>query len=231
MNDELEKTANFFFPVDNQSRKQKFIHTRRQLKHPIQNNVSNPSTQITTSKRSSDNSGVEGQHTPPQIYGIRKRSELYTNSEDRKPNNFRILSSNSNQRSSYAQQFSFGNQFKLINEFLQNNDNNQSPPFKQLKKLPEIFSQRNSSQGFRQGSRILSGQNKRETMSNFIKDNECSKEQFMQQFQLKQTINKQQQQLRVTQNKLPNIGQPVSFLQTKQQLKMINKIFSGKRDQ
>ncbi|CAD8073383.1 unnamed protein product [Paramecium sonneborni] len=229
MNDELEKTANFFFPVDNQGIKQKFVHTRRLLKHPGQNNVSNPSTQITASKRSSDNSGVEGQHTPPQICGMRKRSELHTSSEDRKPNNYRIFSSNVNQRSSYPQQFSFGNQFQQINEFIQIKDQHQSPPFKQLKKLPEIFQQRNSSQGFRQPFRIQSGQSKRETMSNFVQDIECPKKQCLQQLQLKQAINKQQ--LRGTQNKLPNIGQPVSFLQTKQQLKMINRIFSGKRDQ
>ncbi|CAD8176250.1 unnamed protein product [Paramecium octaurelia] len=229
MNDELEKTANFFFPVDNQGMKQKFVHTRRLLKHPVQRNVSNPSTQITTSKRSSDNSGVEGQHTPPQICGMRKRSELHTNSEDRKSNNNRIFSSNVNQRSSYPQQFSFGDQFKFMNEFLQMNDEHQSPPFKQTKKLPDIFQQRNSSQGFRQVFRIHSGQSKRETMSNFIQDIECPKQQCMQQLQLKQTINKQQ--LRGTQTKLPTIGQPVSFLQTKQQLKMINRIFSGKRDQ
>ncbi|CAD8167778.1 unnamed protein product [Paramecium octaurelia] len=229
MNDELEKTANFFFPVDNQGMKQKFVHSRRLLKHPVQSNVSNPSTQITTSKRSSDNSGIEGQHTPPQISGMKKRSELQIGSEDRQSKNYRIFSSNVNQRSSYPQQISFGNQFQFMNEFLQMKDENQSPPFKQLKKLPEIFQQRNSSQGFRQALRIHSGQSKRETMSNFVQEIECPKKQCMQQLQLKQTINKQQ--LRGTQIKLPNIGQPVSFLQTKQQLKMINRIFSGKRDQ
>lgn len=34
MNEDLEKTANFFFPPDNSVNKMKFTHTRRLLKHP-----------------------------------------------------------------------------------------------------------------------------------------------------------------------------------------------------
>ncbi|CAD8168740.1 unnamed protein product [Paramecium pentaurelia] len=217
MNDECEQTANFFYPPDQQGNKQKFIHSRRLLKPKSAN--SNPSTQLIISKRSTDNSGL---HTPPQIGEIKKGLDILRDCEIKKNKNYRILSSNINERSSYPQQISFGNKFIFINE-QKINKFTESPQSK-INKLPEIFNHRNSCQGFKQNYRIQSSQSKRDTITNF--NIECPKQiyiqQCMQRLELKQTIQKQNQ------TRLPS--QPISFLQAKQQKKMINRIFSGKRD-
>ncbi|CAD8160197.1 unnamed protein product [Paramecium octaurelia] len=217
MNIEYEQTANFFYPPDQQGNKQKFIHSRRLLKPKSAN--SNPSTQLTISKRSSDNLGL---HTPPILEEIKKGSGILRDCQIKKNNNYRILSSNINERQSYPQQISFGNKFIFIDE-QKLNKFTESPQSK-INKLPEIFNYRNSCQGFKQNYRIQSSQSKRETITNF--NVECPKQIYIQQclqrLELKQTIQKQNQ------NRLPN--QPISFLQAKQQKKMISRIFSGKRD-
>ncbi|CAD8161649.1 unnamed protein product [Paramecium pentaurelia] len=217
--DESEQTANFFYPPDQLGNKQKFVHSRRILKP--KNTVSNPSTQLTISKRSSDHSGL---HTPPQISELRKRSEILRDCEIKKINNYRILSSNINQRQSYPQQISFRNEFLFVNE-QKINQFTQSPQSKINNKLPEIFNHRNSCQGFKQNYRIQSSQSKRDTINNFNIENPKQQyvQEFIQQLELKQTIQKQKQTKLTSQ-------QPISFLQAKQQMKMINRIFSGKRD-
>ncbi|CAD8081446.1 unnamed protein product [Paramecium sonneborni] len=217
MNDKFQQTANFFYPQDKPENKQKFVHSRRLLKP--KSIVSNPSTQLTTPKRSTDNSGL---HTPTQIEEIRKQSEIIRDYEMRKSNNYRILSSNINNRCNNPQQISFGNRFQFVNDqkiyrFTQS-------PQQQINKLPEIFNHRNSCQGFKQQYRIQSSQNKRDTITNFNVENpkEVYVRQCLQNLELKRTIQKQ--------NDTKQINQPISFLQTKQQMKMINRIFSGKRD-
>ncbi|CAK69865.1 unnamed protein product (macronuclear) [Paramecium tetraurelia] len=179
MKDEYEQTANFFYPPDQLGNKQKFVHSRRILKP--KNTVSNPSTQLTISKRSSDHSGL---HTPPQISELSKRSEILRDCEMKKTNNYRILSSNINQRQSYPQQISFRNEFLFVNE--QKINQFAQSPVSKINKLPEIFNHRSSCQGFKQNYRIQSSQSKRDTISNFT--HECPKQQCIQEF-----INKSKQ--------------------------------------
>ncbi|KAM3139544.1 hypothetical protein pb186bvf_008380 [Paramecium bursaria] len=183
--DQLEQTANFFYPQEQAL----FKH-----RHLVYKQEASTSTNDTKLKGSKPSSAQSGQHTPPQI--IKKSENCKT---------IRIFSSNL-QRQSYPQEVS-------------------QKPTPSQQRLPDIFKSSRKAPDSSQGFRITSGKQRRGTLEEFTQIPVQSEKK-----ELQSRIFQQLPPPKVRTIKLPSL-EPKPFLQTGPQQKIINRIFSGKRDQ